>query len=400
MIRGFGRWRGLVAFLQAVIMLGLPFLKIRGESALRFDIPSLRLHVFGATLWMDEFFIVLVALIFVTFLIILVTIVFGRVWCGWLCPQTVISDITGFVDEAGTVMGRTGSYFAVLAASVIIAASMIWYFVSPYEFIPDLILGQLGRVTWGFWIVLTILVFLDFAFLRRTWCATVCPYAKLQGTLFDRKTLIIAFDGRRQEECMDCRACVRVCPVAIDIRKGLQTACISCAACIDTCSRQMERKKSDALIGYFFGRPGEAGNLMRTSVFLFGAATALFFLFFIYLMLARVPVDMTVLPNTGFKPVGSRADGFVNSYTLALQNRGRIEIDLKIAAKASEVPLTVIPDRITLGAGKDLKLPIYVRVRPAELPAASQDIVITLESGEPERIRLDREAVFLAPRNP
>jgi polyferredoxin len=91
------RW--VTEILQAIIVIGLPFLKIRGESALRFDIPSLKLHVFGCTIWMQEFFIVLVATIFFTLFIAFITLVFGRIWCGWLCPQTVIVDFTPFVDR-------------------------------------------------------------------------------------------------------------------------------------------------------------------------------------------------------------------------------------------------------------------------------------------------------------
>src|SRR5512134_3439598 len=93
-------WRRLAEAAQAVLLLGIPFFRIGGESALRFDIPSLRLHFFGMTLWMDEFFIVLIALFFFTFLIIFITQVFGRIWCGWLCPQTVIIDMTRFLDRA------------------------------------------------------------------------------------------------------------------------------------------------------------------------------------------------------------------------------------------------------------------------------------------------------------
>ena len=92
-------WRRLVSALEAVTILGIPFLKIRGESALRFDIPSLRLHFFGLSLWMEEFFILLIAVIFLIFLFLLITLLFGRIWCGWLCPQTVLSDLTRFMDK-------------------------------------------------------------------------------------------------------------------------------------------------------------------------------------------------------------------------------------------------------------------------------------------------------------
>ena len=90
--------RRIAGALQALLIIGLPFLRIKGESALRFDIPSLQLHFFGVTLWMEEFFIFLSSLLFMTFLIVFITLLFGRIWCGWTCPQTVLSDFTWFVD--------------------------------------------------------------------------------------------------------------------------------------------------------------------------------------------------------------------------------------------------------------------------------------------------------------
>src|SRR5512139_2299453 len=111
--------RRLVEILQAVLIIGIPFLTINGESALRFDIPSLRLHVFGVSLWMDEFFLLLIALIFVTFLTVLVTLMFGRIWCGWSCPQTVLVDFTRFLDKAYS--GGIAYRFIVYAVTFLIS---------------------------------------------------------------------------------------------------------------------------------------------------------------------------------------------------------------------------------------------------------------------------------------
>jgi len=138
--------RRMTEILQAILILGLPFVRVKRESALRFDIPSLRLHVFGCTIWMQEFFIVLVATIFFTLLIVFITLVFGRIWCGWLCPQTVIVDFTPFMDKAKKegVLYKLMAIAITFLISIVVAASLIWYFVSPYEFIPDLINGNLS----------------------------------------------------------------------------------------------------------------------------------------------------------------------------------------------------------------------------------------------------------------
>ena len=302
--------RRIAGALQALLIIGLPFLRIKGESALRFDIPSLQLHFFGVTLWMEEFFIFLSSLLFMTFLIVFITLLFGRIWCGWTCPQTVLSDFTWFVDLVSrkNPAAKAAAFLATLILSVVAAASLIWYFVSPYEFFPRLIAGQLGSVVGGFWIVLTGIIFADLALVRRDFCATVCPYAKMQSALFDKKTLVIAFDPRREEECMDCGACVRACPTGVDIRKGQSVACISCAECIDACDRMMAKREGaglrGGLIGYFFGIPGEKGKLLRGNVMLIGSVTAASFLFFVYISLSRAVFDMTVLPDYAFAPRG------------------------------------------------------------------------------------------------
>lgn len=359
MIKTIQAWRRLVRLLHALLLLGIPFIKINGQSALRFDIPSLRLYFFGNVLWMDEFFIVLVATLFLTFLIVFITVVFGRIWCGWLCPQTVISDITGFVDKAYRkgVIYKITAYGAVFLISVIIGASLIWYFVSPYEFIERLMKWQLGKVLWGFWIVLTAILFLNFTLIRRRFCATVCPYAKAQTMLFDNKTLVIAFDRRRQDECMDCRACVQVCPVGIDIRKGANIACINCAECVDKCGEIFRRKDKKGLINYFFGEPGAEGRLIRQNAVITGMLTLLTFLFLIYLTGIRSGLDITIIPDYSFQPRLTENGEIINSFVVSIENRQK-EDEKVIIKTGSNIKIT--PDTVLIKAGELRKIRVIV----------------------------------------
>jgi cytochrome c oxidase accessory protein FixG len=351
MIKTIQTWRWLVKSLHALLLLVIPFVKIRGESALRFDIPSLRLYFFGTVLWMDEFFIVLVATLFLTFLIVFITVVFGRIWCGWLCPQTVISDITGFVErvKGKGLFNKAIAYVATFLISVIIGASLIWYFVSPYEFITRLAEWRLGRVIWGFWIVLTLILFLDFTLVRRRFCATVCPYARAQGMLYDSNTLIIAFDRRRQDECMDCRACVQVCPVGIDIRKGANIACINCAECVDRCGEIFRRKGKKGLINYFFGEPGTEARLIRQNAVITALLTLTSFLFLIYLSNTRKGFEITLLPEYNLQPGLSQTGELVNAFLISVENRQ--DRDDSITIKAAD-HVRIIHDRILVKAGE------------------------------------------------
>ncbi|HXX82149.1 MAG TPA: 4Fe-4S dicluster domain-containing protein [Thermodesulfovibrionales bacterium] len=391
--------RRIVEILQAVLIIGIPFLTINGESALRFDIPSLRLHVFGVSLWMDEFFLFLIAIIFVTFFTILVTLMFGRIWCGWACPQTVLVDFTRFLDKAYSkgVAYRLMSYVVTFLISLIVAANLIWYFVSPYEFFQRLYSGSLGNIIAGFWIVMTAIAFLNLLLLRHSFCATVCPYAKLQSVLFDRGTLIIAFDPRRQEECMNCMACVTACPVGIDIRKGENAACVSCAECIDACSRMMWRRQKKSLIDYFFGSPGDRLRVFRQNVLLTASLTIIFFFLFLYLSISRIPLDMVVLPHYDFPP-RILADGkVVNSYILSLENKSRTEKEVALQARRSKGLISLTPERVHLSAGEYKKVSVYVTVSQVSLGTTSEDIEIFLESEGRDTVIIRKGVRFTIP---
>lgn len=389
--------RRISEILQALLIIGLPFIKIRGNSALRFDIPTLRLHVFGCTIWMQEFFIVLIATIFLTLLIILITLVFGRVWCGWLCPQTVLADFTPFVDTArNSGLGqKMAAYALTFLISIIVAASLIWYFVSPYEFIPRFFEGTLGETTWGFWIVLTIIIFLNYALLRHKWCATVCPYAKMQSVIFDKSTLIIELDPQRADECIDCKSCAKVCPTGIDIRQGLDAACINCAECIDACNKVMARFKKQGLIHYAFGSGGEE-RILRQNFFVAGVFVLLFFVFYVYLSLTRIGVDMAVLPYA--MEARTTADGrIINAYMLAIRNMRDTPVDLTVnVEKFDETLVQSITKPLHIEDSGTVKYPLFLWVRKSSRIRGKKRISIVAEDLS-KKIHLVKEANFVVP---
>jgi len=392
-------WRRFAEAVQALIIIGLPFLKIKGESALRFDVPTLRLHFFGTSIWMEEFFIVLVAVMFLTLLIAFITLMFGRIWCGWVCPQTVIIDFTRFVDKMKSkgLLYKAGALSLTLLISIVVAANLVWYFVSPYEFIPQVMEGSLGTVTMGFWTALTGLIFLNFLLLRHKFCATVCPYAKLQGVMFDNKTLVISFDPRRKEECMKCMACVRTCPVGIDIREGLSSACINCAECVDVCTEMMENRQKKPLIGYFFGPPGGTGRLLRPNAVITGSAAGAFLVFLLFLSFSRVSIDMTILPNYASPPRITGEKTAVNSYILSVKNTGKSDAELSVKARGADEAVKVLPDKILLKAGEYKKVTVYVFVKNFRNKSMTKMIDISIASGETNKIMVTRKASFIIP---
>ncbi|GAB4232538.1 MAG: hypothetical protein OHK0028_07960 [Deltaproteobacteria bacterium] len=257
--------RRAVALLGSAATLLLPFLEVRGRSAFRFDLPTLSLHFFGAVLPIDEFFLVLLAAIFLLFLTVATTVAFGRLWCGWLCPQTVIGEIGEWIASALPARFRpAGRKVALLPLSALVSFSLLGYFVPPAEAARGLfrspVLSGFFLVQWGAIYGMTAIVGARF-------CRTVCPYAMLQNALADRETISVAYDPSRGG-CLECERCVRVCPVKIDIRRGPRRECIACAECIDACRDATARPGIPPFIGY-------RGTVVRgKSVFLAGAAAS------------------------------------------------------------------------------------------------------------------------------
>jgi cytochrome c oxidase accessory protein FixG len=376
-----------VGLAQAAAFVGLPFVTLRGESALRFDVPSLRLHLFGATLWMDEFFVVLLGILAATFLFLLVTFVWGRVWCGWSCPQTVLGDLTASLAAERARKRRRPvrlalAWLSVAGVSALFSAATLWYFVPPSGFLARLVALDLGPVLGGAWAVLGVALFLDLGFVRGRFCATTCPYAKMQGVLFDRGTLVVAYDERRDTECIDCGACVRVCPTGIDIRDGLQAECIACARCVDACEPILARLGRPTLVDYFWGGPGERPRLLRPVVLALGAASLLAVAGTVAAALhaGRESLDLTAAFSSRFSPRVAPDGRVVNAYEVSFENRGRAPVALRLALSPAQGRATVSPDRVDLAPGEHRKLLVVASVAGLG-PGAVVDAVLSATGG-------------------
>jgi polyferredoxin len=384
------RYRRAVGAAQGFLFLALPFVRVGGESALRFDVPTLTLHVFGMALAMDEFFVLLPATIFLALLFLAITVAFGRVWCGWSCPQTVLADLTRLVQPAPgkrkRPLRRAAGFTLTALVATLFGAATVWYFVPPLEFLGDLAAGRLGPVAGGSWAVLTGVLFLDLAFLRADFCATACPYAKLQGVLYDQGTLVVAYDRRRAADCVDCGACVRCCPTGIDIRDGLQMECIACAECIDACRPIMLKlKRQPDLIGYFFGEPGRPRRLLRPATVALALGTLLSLAGTAWAARAasRDTLDLAVVPASDFTPRLGPDGRALDAYTVTLENRARGAVEVRLSVDAPGLEVAARPDRVTLDAGEHKRLRLVVTARGA--PGRSTATLTADASGEGTR---------------
>jgi cytochrome c oxidase accessory protein FixG len=375
-------YRRVVEVTAALLFLLVPFFSVGGDGVLRFDVTRMQLHLAGKVIPVEHLFIFLTAIFCITFFFMLLTQWFGRVWCGWMCPQTVVCDFTRYIDR----LKKKGSgkklllYLTLLPISVLLAAVTVWYFVSPYEFFERLGQGALTDWESGSWIVLTVIIFFNFALIRRRLCATVCPYGMMQNLLFDDFTLIIGLDPQREKECIDCLRCVQVCPVGIDIRTGLSSTCIACAECVDACASVMKKLKKKSLINYMFGY-GKQRKWLRPATWISGTAALFFTGLFLVSLYAMNPFDLEVYPDAGFRPRMNAANNrMINAYDIKIKNHrtGPVDVELSIVGLSGK-QYTIEPHRRFHVQGRDTyKGRVFLLLDP-ELLAKRSILLMTVK---------------------
>jgi cytochrome c oxidase accessory protein FixG len=256
--------RKRIHLLCVLIFIALPFFNV-----MRFDIPKERFYFFGKELWINEFAIIFFAMMFLMFVIVLSSVFYGRIYCGYLCPQMIFSEASTILED--TIRKRLRKKLPTLhpllpkllflsvatLASIFLAFIFIAYFVEPRDLLRRLLALDMHTAAGISGATVTLVTLLDFTLVKQKFCTSVCPYGYLQGLFGDDRTLLVHYRDP-QDACIDCKKCVRVCPMGIDIRTSpFQIECIHCADCIDACDEIMTRLKKPNLIGYGWGVKGE-----------------------------------------------------------------------------------------------------------------------------------------------
>ena len=264
--------------LQALLLAGLlliPFIVINGNPMLRMDIGQRTLFLAGAAVRIDQFYLVLLAVLLLVAVFLLLTVVLGRVWCGWFCPQTVLNDLVELSrvflrpllpERSKTIV----VHLFVLLLALLFSINLLCWFMHPAEIVKNLFALSLHPVATLSFSLVFIAMYLNLIFIKRTFCRSYCPYGRFQAAILDESTLNLAFREEDRGRCIDCGTCLRACPMGIDIRQGFQIECINCGRCIDACRGVMERLNGkDGLIDYRFGqRPGAGPRIGFKSLLL------------------------------------------------------------------------------------------------------------------------------------
>lgn len=442
----------------ALALLGLfyliPWIRIGDVPLVLFDLPARRFHVFGLTLVPQDLYLLAALLLAAALTLFFFTNLAGRLWCGYACPQTVWTEAFLWIERAfegdrhvrmkldrgpwnaQKILRKGGKHLAWAGFAFFTGLSFVAYFVPAPTLFADLAAGTLAG--WSlFWVL-----FYGFAtwgnagFLREQVCKYMCPYARFQSAMFDRDTLIIAYDEKRGEprksvarklmqqrapsaaavlageraadeaalapvragDCIDCSICVQVCPVGIDIRKGLQYECIACAACIDGCNEVMDQVgKPRGLIRYSSARHDAGGKfrVLRPRAVGYGlvwlavlAATAV-------LILVRSPFDLDVVRDRK-QLYRELADGSIeNVYALKLSNKQTEAHQYTVRAEfAGGGAATLEPERFVAGPGEHVSLTVAARAY-GEHPTVAK-LRFTVTADDPKHTTRTRVATFLS----
>ena len=430
-VRGKFTWaRRISAVGLIAIYAALPWIQIGGYPAVFLDVLNRRFHLFGLTfaaqdVWMAFFFITGLA-----FSLYVLSALFGRIWCGWACPQTIFLEhifrrIERWIDGDARarrrlekskwtpqkIAKRLVKHGIFLFVSSLIAHLFLSYFLS----IPQLYawMAEGPDEHWQafvFMFVATGIIYFNFSWFREQLCLIICPYGRLQSALVDDDTLVVGYDEKRGEprgplraqglgDCINCNRCVNVCPTGIDIRQGLQIECIGCAACVDACNDMMKQSgRAPGLVRYdsYNGLQGKKRRFIRPRVFLYA--------FFMLLGVTAMTVAATqinpaymAINRMGGAPYISDESGVRNQFFVRVINKENLVRDYTVMVKTDAANVSV------MGAGTPFAVepmaevihPIIVTLDKAAF-TGEFELGVTLENGSGEVIS-EREIHFVGP---
>ncbi len=391
----FYKAREFVTVLWLLLFFSLPFVTIGGHPFLLLDLGNRKFTILGAVFWPQDFDLFALFFIALTLFFILFTVVYGRIFCGWICPQTIFLEmifrkveywIEGTAKQQKVLsesqwnlnkITKRGLKFSIfLLISYVLVHTALMYFIKPADLLQiittppweDNMQGFLfanGTVLLGFGI---------YTRFREQICTLVCPYGRLQGVLLDEHSIVVSYDFKRGEprkkgsktasdnsgDCIDCDQCVKVCPTGIDIRNGTQLECVNCTACIDSCDEVMRKvKRPEGLIRYASYEGIVNNERFRFTPRIIGYTIVLTLLVGVltFSLTTRNPVETNILRVPGVLSKISSSGEINNLYNYKIVNKtyDTLEIELKLRSPEGRIQMvggrnTVAPESLSEGS--------------------------------------------------
>ncbi len=394
--------RSLVSLLFFAIFFTLPFIYVHGRPLFLFNIPSARFIIFGKVFWPQDFIIFGLTMVTFVVFIVLFTAAFGRLFCGWVCPQTIFMEmlfrkVEFWIDGDGPaqkllknspwttqkIVKRVTKHVLFFAISFVIANFFLSYIIGVKD-LWKIITGPLHEHVAG---LISITVFSGvfygvYAFFREQVCTVVCPYGRLQSVLLDNNSMIVAYDYKRGEprgkfsktnhdlgDCIDCFQCVKVCPTAIDIRNGTQMECVGCTACIDACNHMMEKVGREKGLIRYASEKGIKNNEKlhySTRMKLYTGLLGVLVLILSALLLTRKDIDATIMRTPGQLYQERGKDSLSNLYNIKIANKTIYDIPLSVKVEEEGGAVEIIGDKTIAVKKEDESSGTFFVVLPKE----------------------------------
>jgi cytochrome c oxidase accessory protein FixG len=401
------RQRRLVGWVLIGLFWTLPFIEIGGRPTILLDLARREFTFFGVTFLPSDTHLLMLLLLTVLIGIFLMTAIFGRVWCGWACPQTVYMELLFRPIERLIERRRPGGrpllkHLVFIVVAFAVGNVFLSYFVSAETLLSWMKRSPLEHPAPFVVVALTsALMYFDFGWFREQMCTVACPYARLQSVLLDRKSLIVGYDRPRGEPraklalgstgaCIDCRACVASCPMGIDVRNGLQLECIACAQCADACDAIMDRVgRPRGLIRYGSQDELEQPKSLpkkyrRWRLMTYPVLFAIFGGALVLGLAGREIGRVTVLRPTG-TPFTIASDGTIsNQVRIKLQNSDRAERTFSLSLDAEGLMMIAPENPLTIRGNGALTTSVFLVGTPDRFREDSPEarIVVKESNGE------------------
>ena len=433
-----GLYRNLRLLGAGALMLlffGTAWIDWNGQQAVLWDLDSKQFHIFGATFWPQDFTLLSAILMIAAFGLFFITVVAGRVWCGYSCPQSVWTWIFMWVEKVtegerhqrirldaapwslNKLLRRGAKHGLWLAISLATAIGFIGYFIPVRELVGDLLSWQVGATT-AFWLLcFTAATYFNAGWLREKVCVHMCPYSRFQSAMFDADTLLVTYDAARGEtrgprkkntdpaasglgDCIDCTVCVQVCPTGIDIRDGLQIDCISCGACIDACNGIMDQMGYQrGLIRYTSERALAGGKTHWLRPRLVGYAIALLLMIggLVWGLQTRPLIDLDISRDRSVFRANSSGE-IENIYTLKVLNKTQQPREYSLSLADAERFNTQGLGNLQVPAGETGTVAVRVSRRDATTAAGSEPLEFVVQDLNDPASRVSDQSTFVAPQ--
>ncbi|NPA44061.1 MAG: cytochrome c oxidase accessory protein CcoG, partial [Chlorobi bacterium] len=387
----------LLAFLFIV-----PFIKVNGEPLMLFNVIERKFIIFGVIFWPQDSFLFYLMMLSTILFIILFTVVYGRLFCGWACPQTIFLElvfrkIEWLIDGNPTqqkklkaqkwnlnkIFKRTLKHtiFWLISFAIVLA---LLSFILGVETVIQFVTHPFPEHTTGFiaLLVFTSVFYFIYAWFREQVCTIMCPYGRLQGVLLDSNSIIVSYDYLRGEprgvakkgnketqeklgDCIDCKQCVQVCPTGIDIRNGTQLECVNCTACIDACNATMTRiGKPKGLIRFASENGIKNGQKLKLTPrnIAYSVVLVIIVMFLTTLLLTRPDIETNILRDKNFMYQEQGDTAISNIYNVRILNKTHKAMDLTVKLVNIDGELKFFGDDLHIESGEktEPKMIVYI----------------------------------------